>query len=209
MLTPPSSPTARWPRVAIYATAIQASPWGGPAAPRPESTQPMPFRWNPPRFCVSRPSARESPRPWFCRRPTGSRSAARPTTEIQTRLPRRLSQAVHQVVGQHLHCARLRVARAPRKAPTSSNRSSTSRTGGRRTVIAPELNLSVRALPYPLRYPLGSPGTEALRCDLARPPRDSVTSSSGVSCRASRILSRTIPPATPGPSRWTFHHLPP
>ena len=78
------------------------------------------FPWNPPRFCVSRKSARESPRPWFFRRPPGSRSAARPTTEIQTRLPRRL---VHQVVGQRLHCARLRVAGAPRKALTSTGRS--------------------------------------------------------------------------------------
>ena len=117
--------------------------------------------------------------------------------DLAKRLERHYGYRVTRTKGSQMTAIRL------------SNRSSTSRTGGRRTVIAPELNLSVRALPYPLRYPLGSPGTEALRCDLARPPRDSVTSSSGVSCRASRILSRTIPPATPGPSRWTFHHLPP
>ena len=62
-----------------------------------------------------------------------------------------------------------------------SKRSSTSRTRGRRTSTVPEAKVRFRGLPYPLRYPFGSPSAELLRCDLRRPPRKSVTSSSRIS----------------------------
>ena len=63
---------------------------------------------------------------------------------------------------------------------------------GRHTSTVPEANVRFRGFPYPLRYPLRPPSTDALRCDFARPPRNSVTSSSRISWMNPWTLPRTI-----------------